>query len=137
MGIFMVNKFFCSFLLLCAAACVLQPAMAENGTITIAYRGSGGGYIGDTIIFDGSNTYGNTTLLKISGPGLPPEGVAINNLNGISGTATPVGVDTYGMWKFAWYASGISGLEKLQTARYTFTATDSANPGKSATIISN
>ena len=82
MGIIPVNKIFCSFLLLCAAACVLQPVMADNGTITIAYRGSGGGYIGDTIVFDGRNTFGNTTLLKITGPGLPAEGVPVNNLNG-------------------------------------------------------
>ena len=128
-----VSKFFCSFLLLCAAACVLQPVMAEAGTITIAYRGSGGTYIGDTIIFDGRNTFGNTTLLKITGPGLPSEGVPMNNLNGPPGTATSVGVDQYGMWKFVWYASNIPGLEKMQTARYTFTATDSLNPGESTT----
>lgn len=133
MGIIPVNKIFCSFLLLCAAACVLQPVMAENGTITIAYRGSGGSYIGDTIVFDGYNTFGNTTLLKITGPGLPSEGVQLKNLNSPSGTTTSVGVDRYGMWKFAWYASNIPGLEKLQTARYTFTATDSANPEHSTT----
>jgi hypothetical protein len=128
-----VNRFFCSFLLLCAAACVLQPVMAEAGTITIGYRGSGGIYIGDTIIFDGKNTFGNTTLLKITGPGLPSEGMPINNLNGPSGTGTPVGVDQYGMWKFVWYASNVPGLEKMQTARYTFIATDSLNPGESTT----
>lgn len=133
MGLKPVNKFFCSFLLLCAAACVLQPVMAEAGTITIGYRGSGGIYIGDTIIFDGKNTFGNTTLLKITGPGLPSEGVPMNNLNGPSGTATSVGVDQYGMWKFVWYASNVPGLEKMQTARYTFIATDSLNPGESTT----
>jgi hypothetical protein len=106
--------------------------MAENGTITIAYRGSGGTYIGDTIIFDGTNTFGNTTLLKITGPGLPSEGVPMTNLNGPSGTATSVGVDHDGMWKFVWYAAHIPGLEKMQTAKYTFTATDSLNPDESA-----
>lgn len=133
MGIIPVNKIFCSFLLLCAAAFVLQPVMAENGTITIAYRGSGGSYIGDTIVFDGRNTFGNTTLLKIAGPGLPSEGVQLKNLNSPSGTTTSVGVDQYSMWKYVWYASNIPGLEKMQTAKYTFTATDSANPGESAT----
>jgi len=133
MGLIPFNRFFCSFLLLCAAACILQPVMAENGTITIAYRGYGGTYIGDTIIFDGRNTFGNTTLLKITGPGLPSEGVPMTNLNGPSGTATSVGVDQDGMWKFVWYASSIPGLEKMQTAKYTFTATDSLNPGESST----
>src|SRR5512136_3203574 len=82
------TKIFSSLLLLCAAACILQPVMAENGTITIAYRGSGGSYIGDTVVFDGRNTYGNTTLIKVSGLGLPPEGVPVTNLNGAAGTAT-------------------------------------------------
>ena len=42
MGEISVNKIFCRFLLLCAAACIMQPVMADNGTISIAYRGSGG-----------------------------------------------------------------------------------------------
>jgi hypothetical protein len=132
MGLIHLNRFFYSFLLLCAAACILQPVMAENGTISIAYRGSGGTYIGDTIIFDGTNTFGNTTLLKITGPGLPSEGLPMTNLNGPFGTATSVRVDHDGMWKFVWYAAHIPGLEKMQTAKYTFTATDSLNPGESA-----
>lgn len=126
------KKFFCSFLLICAAACVLQPVLAEAGVITIAYRGSGGTYIGDTIIFDGKNTFGNTTLLKITGPGLPSDGVPMNNLNGPSGTATSVGTDSDGMWKFIWYASNIPGREKMQTARYTFIATDSLHSNESS-----
>lgn len=133
MGMIPVNRFFWSVLLLCAAACILQPVLAENESITIAYRGSGGGYIGDTFVFDGRNTFGNTTLLKISGVGLPSGGVPVNNLNGASGAATSVGVDQYGMWKYVWYGSTVPGLEKLQTGRYTFTATDSKNPEHSAT----
>ena len=133
MGKITFKRIFCSFLLLVAAACILYPVVADNGTITIAYRGSGGSTIGDTVVFDGRNTYGNTILLKITGPGLPSQGVPVNNLNGPSGTATSVGVDQYGMWKFVWYASGIPGLDKLQTARYTFIATDSENPAASAT----
>jgi len=133
MGMISAHNIFCSLLLLCAAVCVLQPVMAENGTITIAYRGSGGGYVGDTFVFDGRNTFGNTILLKISGVGLPSDGVPVNNLNGPAGTATSVGVDQYGMWKYVWYGSAVPGLEKLQTARYTFTATDSNNPEHSTT----
>ena len=128
-----VTTIFSSILLLCAAACILQPVMAENGTITIAYRGSGGSYIGETIVFDGRNTYGNATLIKITGPNLPSDGVQVNNLNAPSGTATSVGVDSDGRWKYVWYASSVPGLEKLQTARYTFTATDSSDATKSAT----
>lgn len=133
MGILPDHKIFCTFLLLFAAACVLQPVMAETGTITIAIRGEGGTYIGDTIVFDGRNTFGNTTLLKINGPGLPAAGVPLNNLNGPAGTTTSAGVDQYGAWKYVWYASNVPGLDKMQTAKYTFTATDSANPEQSTT----
>jgi hypothetical protein len=135
MGKIVVNRIFCSFLLLCTAACILQPVMADNGTISIAYRGSGGGYVGDSFVFDGRNTYGNTTLLKVSGPGLSSEGVPANNLNGRSGTGTPVEVDKDGAWKFGWYSSSVQGADKLKTGRYTFTATDSVNPDKSATAV--
>lgn len=122
-------------LLLFAAACILQPVMADNGTISIAYRGSGGSYVGETVVFDGKNTYGNTTLIKITGPGLPAEGVPANNMNGPSGTGTPVEGDQYGAWKYGWYAASVPGVEKLRTGRYTFTATDSVNPDKSATTL--
>jgi hypothetical protein len=135
MKILPVNKMFCSLLLLFAAACVLQPVLADNGTISIAYRGAGGSYVGDTVVFDGKNTYGNTTLIKITGPGLPADGLPANNLNGAVGTGTPVEGDQYGAWKFGWYASSVPGVEKLKTGRYTFTATDSADPGKSATTL--
>ncbi len=133
MEIVSVKRFFRSLLLLCAVVCMMQPVTADNGTISIAYRGSGGAYIGESVVFDGSDTYGNTILIKIAGPGLPPEGVPVNNLNGPAGTGTPVDVDPSGTWKFVWYASTIRGIEKLKTGRYTFTATDSVDPGKSAT----
>jgi hypothetical protein len=130
-----VPEIFCCFLLLSAAACVMQPVMADNGIISIAYRGSGAGYVGESFVFDGRNTYGNTTLLKVTGPGLPSEGVPANNLNGASGTGTPIEVDKDGEWKFGWYSSSVSGIEKMKTGKYTFTATDSANPDKSATAL--
>lgn len=133
MGILPANNFSGYLLLLCAAACVLQPVMADNGTLTIAYRGVGEGYIGETFVFDGMNTFGNTTLLKITGLGLPASGVPVNNLNGPDGTATAVGVDKEGKWKYVWYGSAVPGMEKLQTARYTFTAMDSENPEHATT----
>jgi hypothetical protein len=121
------------FLLLVLAACLLPSAIADTGSLSIAYRGSGGGYVGDTVVFDGKNTYGNTTLIRIMGPGLPSEGVPAANLNGPAGTGTPVKVNPDGTWKYTWYSSSIPGTEKLQTWRYTFIATDSQQPDKSAT----
>jgi hypothetical protein len=120
-------------MLLTIALLVSIPASAANGTISIAYRGSGGYYIGDTIIFDGQNSFGNTTLIRLTGPGLPAEGVPIYDLNAAAGSANPVPGDTSGSWKFAWYTGTIWGIEKLQTARYYLTIYDSTYPDKTAT----
>jgi len=128
-----VSALSCTILLFFTAIGILQPVMADNGTISIAYRGSGGGYVGDTIVFDGKNTYGNITMISIIGPGLPAEGVPAANLNGPAGTGTPVRVDPDGTWKYTWYSSSIPGNENLQTWRYLFIAADAVQPEKSAT----
>jgi hypothetical protein len=109
-----------------------MPALAADGTISIAYRGSGGYYIGDSVIFDGINTLGNTTLIKITGPGLPAEGVPLYNLNGIPGSGNTVVVDSRNQWVYSWDMKRID-TSKLQTARYTFTAWDKDNPEITAT----
>ncbi|MDO9035108.1 MAG: PEGA domain-containing protein [Methanoregula sp.] len=128
-----LNRFFWVLVLLIAAICIIQPVLGVNGTVTIAYRGSGGSYIGDTIIFDGKNTVGNVTFLRINGPGLPAEGVPIYDLNGIPGAGNPIEVNPDGTWKIVWYTSSIKGIEKMQTARYTLTAADLAHPEISST----
>ena len=56
MSIVRINKVFSVLVLLIAAICIIQPVLGVNGTVTIAYRGSGGSYMGDTVIFDGKNT---------------------------------------------------------------------------------
>ncbi|HII99349.1 MAG TPA: PEGA domain-containing protein [Methanoregula sp.] len=120
-------------ILVAALMMIAMPAGAVNGSISIAYRGSGGYYIGDTIIFDGQNSFGNVTLIRISGPDLPPGGVPIYDLNGDAGTGSVIPGETAGSWKFAWYTSTIQGIEKLQTARYTLTVFDKTIPDKTAT----
>ncbi|MEI7857292.1 MAG: PEGA domain-containing protein [Methanomicrobiales archaeon] len=101
--------------------------------MSISYRGSGGSYIGDTIIFDGKNTVGNVTFIRITGPDLPAEGVPIYDISGKPGSGNPVEVNSDGTWKLAWYTSNIKGVEKLQTARYYFIAADLARPEISST----
>jgi hypothetical protein len=128
-----INHIFSVLVLLIAAICIIQPVLADNGTVSIAYRGSGGSYIGDTIIFDGKNTAGNITFIRISGPGLPSAGVPIYDLNGKPGSGNPVEVNPDGSWKLAWYTSSIRGVENMQTARYYFTAADLAHPEISST----
>lgn len=117
-----------------ALACCLPPALATGETFTITYRGAGGYYIGDTIVFDGINRVGNITLLKITGPGLPEEGVPVNDLGGTAGTGNPVNVNDDGSWRFAWYTANIRNVDRMQTARYKIIALDSKDPTTTSTI---
>jgi hypothetical protein len=128
----LVKSFFLAFCLFFAVMCLVLPVAAANGTITIAYRGSGGNYIGDTIIFDGKNTIGNTTVIKMSGLGLPPEGVPLYDLSGTPGSGNIAAVDANGIWIFPWYSS-LGDTSKLQTSRYSFTVSDLSSPDQTAT----
>jgi hypothetical protein len=128
-----LNTCFYPFVMFIAVFCIIHPVLAENGTVSISYRGAGGYTIGDVITFDGTNTVSNTTLLKITGPGLPDAGVAVYNLDGVPGSGNTVPVNPDGSWKFVWYSANVAGIEKMITARYTFIATDSADPEKKAT----
>ena len=128
-----LNKRYCSFILLIALIFIIQPVFADAGYVSISYRGSGGYYIGDTITFDGKNTAGNTTVVKITGPGLPPEGVPLYDLNGIPGSGNTIPVTENTAWRFNWFSMNTQGIEKLVTARYTITAMDLENPEKTAT----
>ena len=133
MDMLRLNRRICSFVLLIALILIMQPVLADAGLVTISYRGSGGYYIGDSITFDGKNTAGNTTIVKITGPGLPPEGVPLYDLNGIPGSGNTVPVTENNSWRFNWNSMNAQGIEKLVTARYTITAMDQANPEKTAT----
>jgi hypothetical protein len=127
-----LNTWFYSFVMCIAVICIIHPVLAENGAVSISYRGAGGYSIGDVITFDGKNTVSNTTLLKITGPGLSEAGVPVYNLDGIPGTGNTVPVNADGSWKFVWYSANVAGIEKMITARYTFIATDVADPEKKA-----
>ena len=128
-----LNKRFCTFILLIAMICIIQPVFADAGYLSISYRGPGGYYIGDTITFDGKNTAGNTTVVKITGPGLPPDGVPLYDLNGIPGAGNTIPVRENNSWRFNWFSVNTQGIEKLETARYTITARDLTNPEITAT----
>ena len=111
----------------------LSPVLADNASVSIAYRGAGGNYIGDAITFDGYDSASNITLLKLTGPGLPEAGVPMYDLNGQAGGGNPVEVNSDGTWRFVWYTGSILNLDQMQTARYYITAFDKADPSKSAT----
>jgi len=110
----------------------IPPALAETSTMSIAYWGNGGYYIGDTIIFDGVSPAGNSTAIKLTGPGLPANGVPIYDLDGTEGTGNPVIVKEEGKWRLVWYTGSIKGVDKMQTARYYLTVFDVNNPEVSA-----
>ena len=74
MGKIILSRIISFLILFIAIAVCLQPVMAANDSISIAYRGAGGNYIGDTIIFDGYNHVGNITVLKVTGPDCLPAG---------------------------------------------------------------
>jgi hypothetical protein len=133
MGKIFLSRILSFLVLIIAAALCLQPVMAANNSISIAYRGAGGNYIGDTIIFDGYNSVGNITVLKLTGPGLPAGGVPVYDLNGKEGTGNPVEVNPDGSWRFAWYTFMIQNIDRMQTARYYITAEDLNDPTQSAT----
>ena len=122
---------FPAIVLLFVAMCIVVPVTAASGTVTITLRGSGGYNLGDTIIVDGINTAGNTTMIKITGPGLPPEGVPPYDLTGLPGTGNTAKVNADGKWTFRWDTPTDSS--KLQTAKYTIIASDSINTEKTST----
>ena len=132
-----LNRWFHPFMLLGAIIIIIQPVLAEAGTVSVSYRGAGGYTIGDVITFDGKNTAGNITLLKITGPGLPDAGVPVSNLDGNPGSVGTIAVDADSSWKYEWYSARSAGIEKMMTARYTIIAADLTRPEKmaSATIL--
>jgi len=109
------------------AVCMV-PVSADTGAVTITYRGAGGYYVGDTIFFDGKNTLGNMTVIRITGPGLPAEGVPPYNLTGTPGTGNTAVVDDTNSWAFYWDMSRAVGVDDLYTTRYTVTAYDANHP---------
>jgi hypothetical protein len=127
-----IQKLFPVVLFLAVLAMCILPAYAQNGTISITHRGAGDYYLGDSIIFDGKNTVGNTTVITITGPGLPSEGVPPYNLTDIPGTGNTLVTDASGTWSFDWDSSQAVGIDNLYTARYTFTAFDLSDPQDTA-----
>ncbi len=134
MGVIHTNRKIPVLVLLVAAVCIVQAVSADGGSVSITYRGAGGIYIGNMVIFDGQNTVGNVTFLKITGPGLPAEGVPLMDLKGTPGTGNPAISNPDGSWQYDWDTSMVNGMELLQTARYYITAVDLSNPADSSTI---
>jgi hypothetical protein len=128
MGEIFSNRWISCLVLAVAVLFCMQPVLAANGTMTITYRGSGGYYIGDTIFFDGTTSAGNATAIRLTGPGLPADGVPVYDLDGAVGTGNPVIVNDDGSWRLVWYTNSIKNIDKMQTARYQVTVFDVNDP---------
>ncbi|MCX6691137.1 MAG: hypothetical protein NTW33_03560, partial [Methanoregula sp.] len=70
-------------------------------------------------------------MIKITGPGLPSEGVPLYDLAGVPGSGNTANVNADGKWTFRWDTPKDSS--KLQTAKYTIIASDSMYPEKTST----
>ncbi len=69
-------------------------------------------YLGDVVTLSGYSYTGNTVYLFLTGPNLPPDGVALDNINrhADQGGATQVDVDGDGHWVYPWN-TGAPGLD--------------------------
>lgn len=113
--------------LLILAAGIVVPALAAEGQITVGYQGAGWYYVGDTIVFNGMNSVGNNTLLKITGPGLPADGVPLYNIGGTAGSGNPAKFMTGTTWAFTWDTSRVD-QSKLSSGKHIITVWDADHP---------
>ena len=89
--------------------------------------GTQGYYLGDTIPLSG-NSYGSQTVyLFLTGPNLPANGVALNNVNtrADEGYFTQVSVDSNDHWTYKWGTNAIGG--SLDAGTYTIWVVNGPN----------
>ena len=81
-------------------------------------------YLGDMVTLSGSSPGSDIVYLFMTGPNLPPNGVALNNINRRAdmGGFTTTDVDPNGHWEYKWYTNQIGG--KIDTGTYTVWVTD-------------
>jgi hypothetical protein len=106
---------------LCAAICLLFAGSAAAAGSAQAY------YIGDTVKLSGYSYESSTVYLFLTGPNLPPNGVALDNINhpADQGGFTEVSVDSNDHWEYNWYTGAVGG--KLDAGTYTIWAVDGPN----------
>ena len=91
------------------------PAQAAPATET---------YIGDMVLLSGYSYGSDTVFLFLTGPNLPVDGVALNNVNRPTdqGGFTAVDVNPDGSWSYKWYTGQTGG--KLDAGAYTVWVVD-------------
>jgi len=101
------------FILLCL---LLSTGASAAGTKTA--------YLGDMVTLSGSSPGSDIVYLFMTGPNLPVNGVALDNINrrADTGSFTTTDVDPDGHWTYKWYTSQLGG--KIDTGTYTVWITD-------------
>jgi len=84
-------------------------------------------YIGDTVHLSGYCPTSQTVYLFLTGPNLPANGVALDNINELAdqGGFTQVSVDSNDHWQYDWVTGSIGG--RLDAGTYTVWAVDGPN----------
>jgi hypothetical protein len=84
-------------------------------------------YIGDTVKLSGYSYESSTVYLFLTGPNLPPDGVALDNINLLAdqGGFTEVSVDSNDHWEYNWDTGAVGG--RLDAGAYTVWAVDGPN----------
>ena len=76
--------------------------------------------MGSVVTLSGYSPTGDTVYLFLTGPNLPPNGVALNNIN--SAGTTQVQVDSNGHWEYKWGTGSAGG--RLDAGVYTVWVAD-------------
>ncbi|MCX6700206.1 MAG: PEGA domain-containing protein [Methanomicrobiales archaeon] len=81
-------------------------------------------YLGDMVTLSGYSSGSDIVYLFMTGPNLPSNGVALNNINRRAdmGAFTTADVDPDGRWVYKWYTNQLGG--KIDTGAYTIWVTD-------------
>jgi hypothetical protein len=116
-------KIFLLLIIVGAAALMISPVSAEKPYVTVVAVGSQSYYMGEKVIFSGTNTASNSTYLFITGPNLPEGGGSLSATQQlpVSGDPSSFAVaetkpDT--TWEYTWYTSDL----RLDAGTYTIYA---------------
>jgi len=98
----------------------LSPVSAEKPVVTIVAQGDQSYYMGETVVFAGTNTDSDSTYLFITGPNLPNNGGNLaspdqDTVSGNHGSFTLVKTKPDKTWEYTWYTSDL----RLDAGSYT------------------
>jgi hypothetical protein len=98
----------------------LSPVSAEKPVVTIVAQGDQSYYMGEKVVFAGTNTDSDSTYLFITGPNLPDNGGNLaspdqDTVSGNPGSFTLVKTKPDKTWEYTWYTSDL----RLDAGSYT------------------